>query len=169
MTLQAKKQERRNFNNITSMYWTLYFVDSQINSNIIIPLKNLHNFYTRYNWQPNTSLKIFTGAPLKIWTRAPKTNAKSLECTIYKILPKRTIDTKISEPKERLDFARTDFAALNNYFKSIDLTTIVEKMELNKAFECFYDTMKCAIDKFVPKKNFVKRIQDHGIISNLKN
>jgi hypothetical protein len=74
-----------------------------------------------------------------------------IECTVYNVIPKRKICTKDSTPKERLDYARTDFAALNNYFRNIDLTSIVKSMELNNAFECFYNTMTCAFNQFVPK------------------
>lgn len=89
-----------------------------------------------------------------------------IEFHIHNVIPRRKILKCNDRVKEIFDFKRTDFAALNNYFRDIDLNAILENMEVNRSFECFYDTMACAFDQFVPKLKIRKEIQDHGTILN---
>lgn len=75
----------------------------------------------------------------------------SIECVIHNIIPKKTTAKKRDMSETIYDFKRTDFLAMNNYFKSINLSSIIQNMDVNRAFECFYSTLDCACPQFVPK------------------
>lgn len=75
----------------------------------------------------------------------------SIECVIQNVIPIKVISKKQEIIETIYDYKRTDFSAMNNYFKSIDLSAIIQNIEVNKSFECFYNTVECAFQQFVPK------------------
>lgn len=74
-----------------------------------------------------------------------------IECTIYNILPKMQINDKNNRIGTMHDFKRTDFVAMNKYFGDIDLGNVLMNMNVEKSFECFYNTISCSFSQFVPK------------------
>lgn len=89
-----------------------------------------------------------------------------IECVIQNVIPIKVLSKKQEIIETIYDYKRTDFDAMNNYFKYIDLSAIIQNIEVNKSFECFYNTMECAFQQFVPKIKIRPKNSRLGITPN---
>lgn len=76
--------------------------------------------------------------------------------------------TNCKKGEDTFNFKGADFVALNNYFKEIELTSIMTDMDANRSFECFYDTINCAFNQIVPKIKIRKKNTRPWYNSDLK-